>query len=84
MGLLRLLPRFLESVEEAAKTLSPHVICTYIFQLAQTFNVFYEKCPILKEENKEVRELRLALCAATADTIKQGLYLLGIKVLNKI
>jgi arginyl-tRNA synthetase len=49
--------------------------------LAQTFNVFYQKNPILEGENKA---LRVALTAATAQVIHNGLHLLGIATVEKM
>lgn len=81
--LLRLLARFPEMVEEAAERLSPNVLCTYLFDLAQNFNLFYQKCPILKAEG-ETREFRLHLTQATGNVLQKGLALLGIKAPHKM
>jgi arginyl-tRNA synthetase len=49
--------------------------------IARAFSGFYTNCPILWEENpKEVRDARLALCVATARALRQGLWLMGIRV----
>lgn len=76
--LLKLLSRFEEAVEEAASRFAPNILCIYLFELAQAFNVFYQKCPILKEEDA-VKDFRLFLTKATGETIKNGLNLLGIQ-----
>jgi len=60
-----------------SRELKPHVLCTYLFDLSQRYNSFYEQCPVLNSEPSQ-RESRLALCAATARTIALGLDLLGI------
>ena len=74
--LLRLLIQFGDVVSEAAERYAPNILSTYLFGLAQSFNVFYQKHPILKaEENKAVR---LSLTTATGNVIKEGLRLLGI------
>ncbi len=75
LALLRTLHRFPEVVAEAAEKFAPHMICNYLFDLAQKFNLFYQKCPILESDNKE---FRLGLTQATGQVIKNGLYLLGI------
>ncbi len=75
--ILRLLARFPEVVEEAALRYAPHVLCTYLFDLAQTFNLFYQKLPILKAE-KDARDFRLYLTQRGGLVLKQGLHLLGI------
>jgi arginyl-tRNA synthetase len=51
-----------------------------LLAIAKAFSGFYTNCPILWESNKpEVRDARLALCVATARTLRQGLYLLGVQ-----
>jgi len=81
--LLRLLARFPEVVEEAAVRYAPNVLCTYLFAIAQAFNLFYQKCPILKAE-EEVKDFRLALTDATGTILKNGLNLLGIQAPEKM
>ncbi len=75
--LLRLLARFPEVVSEVGQRYAPHILCTYLFDLAQAFNLFYQKLPILKAEEKE-RDLRLHITQTTGIILKQGLDLLGI------
>lgn len=77
LDLLRLLFRFEDTVKNSAEKFAPNILCNYLFELAQAFNLFYQKLPILKAEG-ESREVRLALTAATGNVIKKGLYLLGI------
>ncbi|NNG20629.1 arginine--tRNA ligase [Naumannella sp. ID2617S] len=71
------LSRFGEVVDELAENLQPHKLCTYLFELATGFSVFYEKCPVLKSEDP-VRASRLGLVQATRDVLARGLDLLGI------
>lgn len=71
------LSRFGEVVGELADTLQPHRLCTYLFELASGYSVFYEKCPVLKSEDP-VRSSRLGLVQATRDVLARGLDLLGI------
>ena len=58
---------------------SPHRLCTYLFDLAQSFTAFYEACPVLKAEPTSTRAFRLALCEHTARVLAKGLDLLGIE-----
>jgi arginyl-tRNA synthetase len=67
------------AVWDMVDTMSPHKLCTYLFDLASDFTSFYEHCPVLKAETEEIRQSRLLLCDATARTIAQGLALLGIE-----
>lgn len=76
--ILQLLSRFPEIVEDAAVRYAPNVLCSYLFELAQAFNLFYQKFPILKSEENE-KHFRLYLTAKTGYILKHGLSLLGIK-----
>ena len=68
------------AVHDTAEKLGPHRLCTYLFDLAQTFTSFYEACPILKPGvPTEVRRSRLALSALTSRVLATGLGLLGIE-----
>jgi arginyl-tRNA synthetase len=73
--------RFADALNGVAKDTSPHHLCAYLLELAVIFSRFYEDCPILKGEGA-VRASRLQLCRLTADTLKAGLGLLGIRTLE--
>jgi arginyl-tRNA synthetase len=77
--ILRYIYRYPEVVEEAARRLSPNLLCTFLYNLAQRFNAFYNKCSILSAEKPEIVKFRLALTAAVGQVIKNGLFLLGIE-----
>jgi arginyl-tRNA synthetase len=53
-------------------------MCTYLFDLAQSFTSFYEACPVLKAE-PSTRAFRLRLCEQTARVLAKGLGVLGIE-----
>jgi arginyl-tRNA synthetase len=61
----------------------PSRICEYLFELSQKFNQYYEACPVLSAP-EPVRTSRLILCDMTARTIKLGLSLLGIPVVDRM
>ena len=84
LDLAKLLSRFPEVVVAAAESYAPSIVCSYLFDLAQCFNLFYEKVPVLPTENEVVKVGRLALTAATAQVIKNGLSLLGISAPEKM
>ncbi len=67
------------TVTEVGDELEPHRLAAYLFELAQTFSAFYEHHPVLKAENAELRESRLALCGLTLAVLVQGLALLGVE-----
>ncbi len=74
----------LETVIQAvAQDLLPNRLCQYLFELSQKFNQFYDRCPILKAADPQ-RTSRLVLADLTARTLKLGLSLLGIQVLERM
>jgi arginyl-tRNA synthetase len=83
LSLLRLLAKYPEVVMSAAVNHAPHYVCTYLFELAQSYNLFYQKYPILKAEEPS-KSLRILITQATAQVVKNGLALLGIKVVEKM
>ncbi|HEX5685482.1 MAG TPA: arginine--tRNA ligase [Ideonella sp.] len=72
---------FADALHGVAKDTAPHHLCAYLFELAVVFSRFYEHCPVLKSE-RAVRASRLQLCRLTADTLKAGLGLLGIRTVD--
>ncbi len=79
---LRLLG-FGRAVTDVAATAEPHKLAGYLFELASTFTVFYEQCPVLSAAD-ETRSSRLALCALTLNVLMTGLHLLGIPVPDRM
>lgn len=72
-----------EVLQEVEKDLLPNRLCEYLYLLSQKFNKFYEDCPVLKAD-EPTRTSRLILCHVTAQTLKLGLSLLGISVLERM
>ena len=70
-------------VLEVARDLFPNRLCQYLFELSQKFNQFYDRCSVLQAEEPQ-RTSRLMLCDLTARTLKLGLSLLGIQVLERM
>ncbi|HWA73113.1 MAG TPA: arginine--tRNA ligase [Polyangiaceae bacterium] len=66
------------AVEAAASTLSPHRLCTYLYELASRFTAFFESCPVLKADTPEQRDSRLVVCGASRRALAVGLTLLGM------
>jgi len=83
--LATMLLRFEDVLNRAAVDASPNQITTYLYELATLFMRFYEQNPILKGGiEEEIKMSRLQLADLTAKTIKQGLDILGIKVVDKL
>ncbi|GJJ79423.1 arginine--tRNA ligase [Pasteurella canis] len=76
--------QFEEAIQTVAKEGTPHILCLYLYELAGLFSSFYEHCPILNNENEQIKLSRLKLALLTAKTLKQGLDLLGIKTVEKM
>lgn len=72
-----------EIVDQVSQELMPNRLCQYLFELSQKFNQFYDRCPVLQAE-EPIRTSRLVLCDLTARTLKLGLSLLGIGVLERM
>ena len=56
--------------DNGLKNYTPHVICDYVFKLAQEFSSFYAACHIMSEEDKALKNSRLALCIQTYKQIE--------------
>lgn len=78
------LVQFEETIMQVAREGTPHVMCAYLYDLAQAFSGFYENCPILSAEDENVRQSRLKLARLTARTLKQGLDTLGIEIVDRM
>ena len=76
--------QFEEAVQVVGKEGTPHVLCAYLYELAGVFSSFYEHCPILNNDDRQVKLSRLKLALLTERTLKQGLDLLGIKTVEKM
>jgi len=66
-----------------AEEYAPNHLCAHLYDVSQAFNQFYEHCRVLQVD-EPVRTSRLALCEVTARTLRTGLALLGIGVLERI
>ena len=75
---------FKSVVEEAGRSYSPALIANYCYDLAKEYNQFYHDYSILKEENEEVKKLRLLLSAVVARTLKAGVSLLGMEMPDRM
>ena len=80
-SLLRKITEYAEVVERATNELMPHHICTYLYELAQTFNGFYERNRVIGDERQAAR---LTLVRHYADTLQKGLQLLGISAPDRM
>lgn len=72
-----------EVLRNIEQDLLPNRLCEYLYELSKKFNKFYEECEVLKAEEPQ-RSSRLILCDITARSLKLGLSLLGIQVLERM
>ena len=74
-----------DTIDAVISECTPNLLCNYLYELASLYMSFYEACPILKEGiSDDVKTSRLALCKVIADTLKQGLDILGIEVMDRM
>ena len=86
-GLLKLekeviltLEQYPVALEQACTEHNPSVIANYVFNLAKTFNSFYTEHSIANAESAAKKQLRLQIAGMTANTLKNGMELMGIRV----
>ncbi len=76
--------QFSEALEQVAVDYRPNLLTGYLYELANCYSTFFEQCPVLKAESDSLRASRLLLCDLTARTLRQGLWLLGIDVVERM
>lgn len=82
--LVRLFPKYAEQVALAAKEYKPNIIATFIFDLAQKFNAFYNAVPVLKADDSKKRTQRIQVVKAASQILKDGLSLLLIETVEEM
>lgn len=78
--LIKTLYEFPAVLTEAANNYNPGLSANYIYELTKLFNQFYHDCPVLKEENEDIKQFRVKLSEIAANVIKTGMNVLGIEV----
>ena len=77
--------QFEEVLDVMVAECTPHVLCSYLYELASSFSSFYEACPILKDGvDAKTRDSRLMISALVSRTLQTGLDLLGIETMAKM
>ncbi|MDA7951314.1 MAG: arginine--tRNA ligase, partial [Pirellulaceae bacterium] len=76
--------RFGDALQEVTSDYQPNHLTNYLFQLSKDFSAFYSQCKILGAEKEEQKQSRLRLCALTARVLREGLQLLGMKVVDRM
>ncbi len=78
-----LLAQFPDAVDSAASSLKPNLVANYLISLAEAFNRFYFKCPVL-DSDEPLRSARIGMVEAFKQTMANGLGLLGIEALERM
>jgi len=84
VALVKEISKFDVVVEDAVTNLAPKVIARYLYNTVSLFNTFYERMPVLKEQDETLKAARLALIKAFQTVVKNGLNLLGIETPERI
>ena len=82
--LAREVAHFKEYLYQSAVEFKPNILATYLYELTQAFNSFYNSVPVLKAQTKGVLKMRLALVKAFSETLRTGMKLLCIDVLEEM
>ena len=67
-------------IEEAGKLYDPSLVANLCYDITKSYSSWYQDHPILKEENEELRDARLAICALCSSAVKTGMSLLGVSM----
>ena len=78
------LARLRETIDAVAAELAPHILCSYLYELAADFMRFYEACPVIQAPDEATRLSRMRLCDLTARALRLGLGLLGIEAVERM
>lgn len=81
--LARKLLDFPIQLQQCLQDLTPHTLCTYLYELAGSFSTFYSSCQVVSEDD-DVQSSRLSLSYATLSILEKGLQVLGLKTLRKM
>jgi arginyl-tRNA synthetase len=82
--IISLIDEYPEKLEKSAQMLDPSILANYVYELSKNYNTFYNNLSVLKEENSQVRNFRIALSQLTARVIQHSMGLLGIDVPEKM
>ncbi|OHB19585.1 MAG: arginine--tRNA ligase [Parcubacteria group bacterium RIFCSPHIGHO2_01_FULL_47_10b] len=84
LSVLRIVYRSPEIVAEAAEKHTPHLLCSFLYDVAQQFNGFYARNRVLQADTGEQQKIRVTITAAVAQVLHNGLTILGIPVPEKM
>lgn len=82
--LIQSIAKFAQVIQEAGADYNPSGIANYIYDLVKEYNQFYHDYSILREENEQIKKMRLMLSANVGKIVKLGMALLGIEVPDRM
>lgn len=82
--LIKMLYQYTSVLETSCTEMNPAKWIEYIYELAKSYNKFYNDCPILNAENSTIKNLRIKLTSTTAEAIQNGLQIVGIQVPDRM
>ncbi|MBD3156828.1 arginine--tRNA ligase [Candidatus Peregrinibacteria bacterium] len=80
IALARMIVKCQEYMVAAVEEYKPHIVATYLYEVAQQFNSFYNTVSVLQADSKQVRLVRLNLTKSVIRIVTEGLTVLGIEV----
>ena len=83
LALARKILAFPSTIDQVLTDLRPHILCTYLYELAGVFSSFYNANKVIIDD-MDVMERRLLLCSRTLTIMETGLHLLGLRTLQKM
>ena len=77
-GLLMTALSLPDVIEESAASYDPSLLANLCYDITKSYSRWYQDHPILKEDNEDVRNARLAICSLCSSAVKTGMSLLGV------
>jgi arginyl-tRNA synthetase len=83
-SLIKKIRDFAQVLEDAAESFNPSILASYCYELVREYSSFYQACPILREENTDLRNLRILVSLEMGKVLKSGMALLGIDMPDRM
>jgi arginyl-tRNA synthetase len=84
VDVLRQINEYHGLLQSACERYSPHMVCSYVYELAKSFSRMYQNCSVLHAETPELKLARAGLVSATGLVIQHGLSLIGIETVERM
>lgn len=84
VAIIQMLANYPNVVRQAGQEFSPALIANYTYDLVKEYNAYYQATSVLKEENADIRNMRVVLSRSVGKIIRSGMALLGIEMPDKM